>query len=146
MAPEFMLLRNNSSKHGVNGTPGSALGRDVLDKGTPVVEFAVESHVTKGIDVGNPETMVDHIEAVQHDVDAFALGWKRGVIHIDRARNHVAGQRYGLPGLNELVRLSLLFRSDEIEGAELVVVPPPSSVVKFSKIAFDTILRWQYGS
>ena len=53
---------------GVDRAPGGAVDGQAVGERAPVVQLAVPGHVAQRIDVGDPEAVVDHVEAVQHHV------------------------------------------------------------------------------
>ena len=125
----------------VDGAPGGALRGQAVGERPAVVQLAVPGHVAQRVHVGDPETVVHHVEAVQHYVHALPLGGKGNVVHVDRARHHVARQRHRQTAADEVLGGRLLGRRDQVQRAELVVVTPATPVVQLLEIALHAILR-----
>src|SRR5206468_4346954 len=76
---------------------------------------------------------------VQHHVHPLALGGKGHVVHVHGPWDHVAGEGHGAARPDQPLRLRLLGRRDEVDGAELVVVAPPAPVVQLLEVVLDAV-------
>ena len=66
----------------INGAPGGAVNGQAVGERTSVVQFSIPAHVAQCVDVGDPEAVVDHVEAVQHHVRPLAFRRKGDVVHV----------------------------------------------------------------
>ena len=129
----------------VDRAPERALGGQAVRERPAVVELAVPAHVAERVDVGDPEAVVDHVEAVEHHVHPLALGRERHVVHVHGPRDHVARERDGAALLDQPLRLRLLGGRDQVHRAELVVVPPAAPVVQLLEVPLDAVAGGQGG-